>query len=70
MQKEKLNTHKLSRQCLDDTFTYGDVFDLMKMNDGKDCVEKFVQDNEDKVKPFYAKFPQQPMTELTDVMKK
>ena len=52
MQKEKLNTHKLSRWCLDDTFTYGDVFDLMKMNDGKDCVEKFVQDNEDKVKPF------------------
>ena len=52
MQKEKLNTHKLSRWCLDDTFTYGHVFDLMKMNDGKDCVEKFVQDNEDKVKPF------------------
>ena len=47
---ETLNTHKLSRLCVNNTFTYEDVFDPMKMKDGKGCVEKLVQDNgEDKV---------------------
>ena len=37
---------------------------------GKDCVEKFIERIEDEVKQLHATFPQQPMTELTDVLKK
>ena len=36
---------------------------------GKDCVEKFVEYIEDKVKRLYAKFPQKPMKKLTNVLK-
>ena len=60
---ETLNTHKLSRLCVDNTFTYEDVFDPMKMKNGKGCVEKLVQDNGDKLKSFNTTFPQQPMAE-------
>ena len=37
---------------------------------GKDCVEKFVEYVEEEVKRLYATFPQQPMIELTDVLKR
>ena len=37
---------------------------------GKDYVEKFVENIEDEVKQLYATFPQQPMIELTDILKK
>ena len=60
---ETLNTHKLSRLCVDNTFTYEDVFDPLKMKNGKGCVEKLVQDNGDKLKSFNTTFPQQPMAE-------
>ena len=37
---------------------------------GKDCVEKFVEYIEEEVKRLYATFPRQPMTEITDVLKR
>ena len=37
---------------------------------GKDCVEKFVEDNEDEVQRLYEMFPQQPMTELPEILKR
>ena len=60
---ETLNTHKLCRLCVDNTFTYEDVFDPMKMKNGKGCVEELVQDNGDKLKSSNTTFPQQPMAE-------
>ena len=36
---------------------------------GKDCVEQFVGHVEKEVKRLYELYPQQPMTELTDVLK-
>ena len=52
------------------TFAYGDVPDPLKMYQGNDCVEKFVENIEEEVKRLNATFPQQPMTELTDVLKR
>ena len=40
------------------------------MYHGKDCVKIFIEYIEDEVKWFYATFPQQPMTEITDVLKR
>ena len=40
---EKINTHVLSGWCVHSTFAYGDVPDPLKMYQGKDCVEKFVE---------------------------
>ena len=37
---------------------------------GKDCVEKFVEFMGKEVKRLYATFPQQPMTGLTDALKR
>ena len=37
---------------------------------GKDCVEKLVEYIGEEVKQLYTTFPQQPMTELTDVLKR
>ena len=52
-------------------FAYGDFPDPFKMYRGKDCVGgKFVEHIEDEVKRLYETFPQQPTTELTDVMKR
>ena len=67
---EKINTHVLSGWCVYSTFAYGDVPNLLKMYRGKDCVEKFVEYIEEEVKRLYATFPQQPMTKLTDVLKR
>ena len=36
---------------------------------GKVCVQKFVKQMKDEVKRLYATYPQQLMTDLTDVMK-
>ena len=52
------------------TFAYGDFPDPLKMYRGKDCAEKFMEHTEHEVKRFYATFSQQPMTELTDVLKR
>ena len=60
---EKINTHAPSRWCVHSTFAYGIVPNPLKMYRGKDCVEKFV-------KQLYATFLQQPMTKLTDVLKR
>ena len=40
------------------------------MYHGKDCAEKLVQYIEKEVKQLYAIFPQQPMIELSDVLKR
>ena len=40
------------------------------MYQDKDCVEEFVEYIEEEVKWLYATFPQQPMTELTDALKR
>ena len=67
---EKIKKHVPSGWCVHSTFAYGDVPDPLKMYRGKDCVEKFVEYIEEEVKRLYATFPQQPMTKLTDVLKR
>lgn len=49
---------------------YGHAFDSLKIKHCKDCVEKFVGNNEDELKWLYATFLQKPMTELTDALKR
>ena len=63
---EKINTHVPSEWCVHSTFAYKDVPDPLKMNRGKDCVEKFVEYIEEEVKRLYETFPRQPMKKLTD----
>ena len=63
---EKINTHAPSGWCVHSTFVYGDVSDPLKMYQGKDCMEKFVEYIEE-VRRLYETFPQQPMIRLTDV---
>ena len=67
---EKINTRIPSGWCVHSTFAYGDVPNPLKMYQGKGCVETFVEYIEEEVKRLYATFPQQPMTELTNVLKK
>ena len=67
---EKINTHIPSGWCVHITFAYRDVSDPLKMYRGKDCVEKVVEYIEEEVKRLYATFPQQPMTGLTNVLKR
>ena len=67
---EKINRHVPSGWCEHSTFAYGDAPDPLKMYRGKDCVEKFVEYIEEEVRRLYATFPQQPMTKLTDVLKR
>ena len=67
---EKINTHVPSVWCVHSTFAYGELPNPLKMYRGKDCVEKFVEYIEEEVKLLYATFPQQPMTKLTDVLKR
>ena len=66
---EKLNTHIPSGWCVYSKFAYGDVSDPMTDYRGKDCVERFVNHVEKEVKRLYELYPQQSMTELTDVLK-
>ena len=66
---EKINKHVPFGWCVHSTFAYGDVSDPLKMYRGKDCVEKFVEYIEEEVKWLYLKFPQQPLIELSDVLK-
>ena len=67
---EKTNTHVPSGQCVHSTFAYGDVPHPLKMYRDKDSVEKFVEHIEEEVRRLYPTFPQQPMIELTDVLKR
>ena len=67
---EKINTHVPPGWCAQSTFAYGEVPDPLKMYQGKDCVEQFVEHTEEEVKRLYAIFPQQPMIELADVLKR
>ena len=67
---EKINTHVRSGWCVHSTFAYGHVPDLLKMYRSKECVEKFVEYIEEKVKRLYETFPRQPITKLTDVLKR
>ena len=68
MQK-KINTHVPSGWCVHSTFAYGDVPDPLKMY-GEVCKEKSVEHTEHEIKRLYATFPQQPMTEITDMLKR
>ena len=67
---EKISKHIPSEWCVHRTFAYGGVSEPLKMCRGKDCVEKFVEYIEEEVRRLYATFPQQPMTGLTDVLKR
>ena len=66
---ETINTHISPEWCVYRTFAYGDVADPLRIYLGKDCVKTFIEHIDDKVKRFYATFPQQLMTEITDVLK-
>ena len=67
---EKINTHVPSGWCVHSTFAYGYVHHPLKMCRGKDCVEEFVEYLKVEVKRQYLIFPQQPMIELTDALKR
>ena len=67
---EKINTHVPSGWCVRSTFAYGDVPEPLKIYRDKDYVEKFVEYVEEEVKWLYETFPRQPMTKLTDVLKR
>ena len=67
---ERISIHVQSGWCVHSTFAYGDVPNPLKMYRGKDCVEKFVEYIEEEVRRLYATFPRQPMTRLTDVLKR
>ena len=67
---EKISKHIPSGWCVHSTFAYGDVPNPLKMYRGKDRVEKFVEYTEEEVKRLHVTFPQQPMTRLTDVLKR
>ena len=59
---ENINTHVPPGWCVHST--------PLKMYQGEDCVEKFVEYIEEEVRLLYAIFPQQTMAELTYVMKR
>ena len=42
----------------------------LKMYQGKDCIDKLVEYIKDKVKQLYGTFPQQPMKQLIELLKK
>ena len=67
---EKINTHVPSGWCVHSTFAYGDVPEPLKIYRDKDRVERFVEYIEEEVKWLYETFPRQPMTKLTDVLRK
>ena len=67
---EKISKHVPSGWCVHITFSYGDVPVPLKMYRSKDCVEKFVEYIEEEVKRLSEKFPQKPMVELTDALKR
>ena len=67
---EKISEQVPSGWCVHSTFAYGNVLDPLKMYQGKDCAEKFVEYTEEEVKRLYEKFSQKPMTELTDALKR
>ena len=67
---EKINIHVLPGWWVHSTLAYGDVSDPLKIYQSKDCVEKFIELIEEEVKRLYATFQQQPMIELTDVLKR
>lgn len=64
---EKINMHVLG---VTSALVYGVVFDPMRTDHCKDCVQTFVQNIEDEVKQWYVTFPQQQMTELMDTTKR
>ena len=67
---EKINIHVPTVWCVHSTFAYGYVPDPLKMYQGTDCVKKFVEYIEEKIKRLYATFSRQPMIELTDELKR
>ena len=67
---EKINIHVPSGWCVYSKFAYGDVPDPLKLYRGKDCLERFVEYIEAEVKRLYEIFPQQPMAELMDILKR
>ena len=67
---EKINRHVSSGWCVHNTFANGDVPDTLKMYRDQDCVQKFVEYIEEEVKQLYETFSWQPMTKLTDVLKR
>lgn len=67
---KKVRTY--SMHCLVDVYTahlHMEMLLILKMYRGKDCVEKFIEYIQEG-KRLYATFPQKPMAELTDVLKR
>ena len=54
---EKINTHVPSGWCVHSTFASSDASHHLKMYQGKDCVEKFVEYIEEGVQQLYETFP-------------
>ena len=67
---EKLNKHIPSEWFVNTTFSYGDVPDPLKVNQVKGYIQKFVEYIEEEVKQLCATFPQNPMTKLTEMLKR
>lgn len=66
----KINKHVASGWCTYSKFAYGNLPNPLRVYCGKDCVKRFVDHLEDEVKRLYDTFPQQPMMELTEVLKR
>ena len=69
-QTEKINKQVPSKWYVHCMFVYGDIPDPLKMYNGKGYVEKSIEQNDDEVKWLYETFPQQPVTEHIDVLKR
>lgn len=67
---EKFNIYVLLGWCVYSKFVYGEVFDLMMVYCGEDCVEQFVDYLEKEVKRLYEFYLQQFMVELIEVLKR
>lgn len=67
---KKIKTHKPSGCYIHSALACRNFPDPLKMYRGKDYMEKFVENLEDEVKQLHATFPQHPMIELTDILKK
>ena len=66
----KINTYILSGWWVHSKFVSGKVLDPLKMYHDRDSVWEFVKHIEDEVYWLHAPFPQEPMTQLTDVLKR
>ena len=68
--KEKINAHAPSGWCVASTSVCWDDLDPLKMYCSNGCAEKFVEHIRYEVRQLFEPYPQQPMIELTNELKR